>query len=587
MPDSMVELVETLLGASYFEEAATQTLSQMLKLCAERLAQSQYEGVARILRGMVHLRPADGYRRLVTLEWGQKEMPAAENGKPHLPSATAWRWVAERGAAVAIDVNLGEAKPIGGGASVNMRERTPVLGVMDNPKSQQRLLRRDATHVLCLPLRSPRAGIDGMISLEAECRAAIAEPFIWTDCAASLQLLADIASPYFGNLPLRPVAAAATDELLPVVGESMAGLVRMLRIFAEQEETLLISGPTGSGKSRLAHWCHEHSLRRGRPFESLDLSTVPAELQLGELFGWKKGAFTGAVADNLGAIARAQGGTLFIDEIDKLSLRAQAGLLHVLEERTYRTLGDSAGERRASLRFVVGTNSDLQAAVRRQQFREDLFYRINVLPVKLPPLNKRADEIVPWARYMLNRRHRERVSDGSAQLDSKGELRLQQQPWPGNLRQLDNIIRRAYTLAMMEYGVNLPRELEIDDSHLARALAYESGVDESSVVSALHRAAMAFVCEAERAMAKGSPLDLDSADSFKGFLLGAAADKLGDIDSVFRLFDRQNLIRNRNHHKVMRRELQRAKALCNALGSEFNSSFSDASTPIEEDEESP
>src|SRR5262249_55915466 len=140
------------------------------------------------------------------------------------------------------------------------------------------------------------------------------------------------------------------DDLLPVIGAATAKIVEVLRVFAQQEETLCITGPTGAGKSRLARWCHARSKRHTRPFEILDLLGVSEELQAGELFGWRKGAFTGAIHDPPGAVARAQGGTLFIDEIDKLTFKTQASLLRLLEERAYRPLGERAGDRRADVR---------------------------------------------------------------------------------------------------------------------------------------------------------------------------------------------------------------------------------------------
>ncbi len=347
----------------------------------------------------------------------------------------------------------------------------------------------------------------------------------------------------------------------------MAGVVGLLRVFARQGEPILISGPTGAGKSRLARWCHENSGVGKEPFEILDLTTVPEELQMAELFGWKKGAFTGAVRDTPGLIARARGGTLFIDEIDNLSPRAQAGLLHVFEERTYRVLGDSGSETQAEVRFIIGTNANLQNSVRERRFREDLYYRINVLPVKLLPLCERADEIAMWARYMAVRRHAARVPDGCVELSPRAEARLVSERWPGNLRQLDNIVRRAYAIALLAHGDVAPRHMLLDDEHFDRALAYEGTAQKRPLVEALLSAAMAFVGEAERAMEMGKPLDLDLTESFKGFVLGVAAEKFGGSrEKALRLFGREKLISSRNHQKVFKRELERVESLCSSIG---------------------
>src|SRR5262249_2358515 len=158
------------------------------------------------------------------------------------------------------------------------------------------------------------------------------------------------------------------------------------------------------GKSRLARWCHAQSPRSSRPFETVRLLSVPEELQMAELMGWRRGAFTGAVRDTPGALARAAKGTLFIDAIDKPRPKAPAGVLGLRETRRYRPLGDNAGEQRADVRFIVSTNVDLHAAVRAGRFREDLYYRINVLPVRLPSLEERLDELPAWVEYMLLRR---------------------------------------------------------------------------------------------------------------------------------------------------------------------------------------
>ncbi|MFY0580477.1 sigma-54-dependent transcriptional regulator [Cystobacter fuscus] len=562
MHESLSGLVTALREAKHFEEAAALALRRTMDVAQEAVTSSRYAGRARLLRGVVHLRPGDAYRRLVSLEHGaERARPSVpEEGAALLTSATAWRSVVRYRCAVSIDVNLGSLEPHSEGAQVEGDAALAEGGAFSSQESRQRFLGRQASHVCVLPLRVPGGEVEGMISLEADCPAAVGREFVWRERDEELQLITDVAAPYLLALPARPVGATEVDEFLPVVGASMAGLLPILRVFAQQEETLLVSGATGAGKSRLARWCHERSPRRAGPFEVLDLVTVPEELQMAELFGWRKGAFTGATRDAVGSVARAEGGTLFIDEIDKLSLKAQAGLLHLLEERGYRPLGETTGEKRADVRFIIGTNADLLGAVRAGRFREDLYYRVNVLPIRMPPLDERRDEIPLWARYMVNRRHRERVPSGSARLTPGAELLLSGGSWPGNLRQLDNIVRRAYTLAMVGYGGS--GEVVLEEQHVAQALSYEGPPGTRPLPEALKVAALAFVQEAQR-----RSLDLDLADAFRGFVLGTAVRQLGR-DEAFRVLGRESLLRNRNHHKALRREVEKVDALLKTLGEE-------------------
>jgi DNA-binding NtrC family response regulator len=271
------------------------------------------------------------------------------------------------------------------------------------------------------------------------------------------------------------------------------------------------------------------------------------------------------VKDTAGAIGRAEGGTLFVDEIDKLSPKAQAGLLRVLEERLYRPLGEGAGDRRADVRFIIGTNANLRELARAGRFREDLFYRVNVLPVRVPPLAERRDEIAPWASYMLGRRHREGEGQGEARIAGEAARLLAEAPWPGNLRQLDNIVRRAYAMALVERaGAGGPIVIEL--RHAERALAYESEAGELPLLEHLRRAARAFVIAAERRAGSGPPLSLDLAEALRGLVLHAAAEKLGSPEQAFLLFGQETLVKGRNHHKVLRREMEKVAELCRVLG---------------------
>lgn len=571
------EVLDSLKKAKSFEEAALPVARRLLGECEDALDASVFAGRGRLVRATVHLRPDDGYRRLVSVEANDGSLHPVVSGETRLPSTTAWRWVAEHRCAVVLDVALGKVEPLIEGSGVIEGRRTPP-SMLGTDASQQRLLGRNATNVLVLPLEAPSSRVAGMIAIEADCRAAAGTPFIWEQCIDRLRLIADLAGPFLTTLPSAASVSESPDDLLPVVGASMSPLIQLLRVFAQQDETILINGPTGSGKSRLAKWCHARSPRSAGPFEVVDLSTVPEELQLAELFGWRKGAFTGAIRDNAGAITRAERGTVFIDEIDKLSMRAQAGLLYVLEERAFRVLGDDSGERRANVRFIVGTNANLQAEVAAGRFRQDLYYRINVLPMRLPALAERADEIPLWARFMVTRRHEESNPGGRAIIAAGAERALASQLWQGNLRQLDNIVRRAYTLAVMEHGGSPPREIELAERHVDRALAYEGGEGEGSAIDAVRRAALAFVNEAERSRSRGETIDLDLAEAFKGFVLGAATEKLGGVVEAMNLFGREALVKSRNHHKLVRRELERVDALCRAIGHGASSPFTQLSS---------
>lgn len=564
MHEKLIGMLAALRERTNFEDAANVLLRAVIDVSASALAAGPYGNGGRIVRAMVHHRPSDGYRRLAVQDADTRDGgPGLDEA--FLPSATAWRWIVENRRPASIDVNLaliqnetpGGPQPTTDPALLGEGETTQ--------ESRARLLRRGATHVHVLPLLGTRGSVDGLVSIEAHCPSAIGQRSVWSGCSADLELLIALAAPFVAELPLCPTAESGSDPLLPVIGQSMAGLVAILRVFREQRETLLIGGPTGSGKSRLARWCHQTSRRRSGPFEVLDLTAVPEELQMGELFGWRKGAFTGALRDNPGALGRAEGGTLFIDEIDKLSLRAQAGLLHVLEERMYRPLGDSGSERTADVRFIAGTNANLFEAVQQKRFREDLYYRINVLPVKLPALAERRDEIGAWATFMAQRRHAEAAPGGHVELTPAGIGTLVDRPWPGNLRQLDNIVRRAYALAVTELEGVVQHAITVTEEHLGQALAYESQHEADDFLPSMYRAAIEFLAEAKRRRSKGTVLDLELADSFKGFVLAAALEQERDRDEVFRLFGKESLMKSRNHHKVLRREIERADALFRTL----------------------
>ena len=555
--DRAAALASRLRGASTFAEGASATLVTMMEAAEADIAAGAWRD-ARVLRGMVHLRPGGDYQGLIVIERVSDTATAPSSGSAVLPSATAWTWVESTHGAVAVDV-LGERI-----TPLSAPERAAGRGGASSAvggDTIHRLNLRSATHLLAVPMIRPGGALVGMISLEVNCMSASGADGFWDSAAPTLQTLADLATPALVALPQAPTRVRRDDPLLPVVGSAMAPLIGLLQVFAAQPETLLITGPTGVGKSRLARWCHNQSARARAPFQVVDLLTVPEDMQMAELFGWRKGAFTGALNSQPGCVARADTGTLFIDEIDKLSLKAQAGLLQLLEMRTYRVLGDPGQEQRANVRFIVGTNANLATAVNEGRFREDLYYRINVLPVRLLPLNERADEVAAWASFFTERRHKEASGAGQATLSADAGLALAAFPWPGNLRQLDNVVRRAYAVALVEQ-ISQGSAPTIQLRHVERALSFESGGgDTNGLVSAMQRAARFFVDEAFARQKVGDVLDLDHVEAFRGLVLADAMARKDDMKEVFYLFGRSKLVESRNHLQAFRRELKRVEEL--------------------------
>jgi DNA-binding NtrC family response regulator len=237
------------------------------------------------------------------------------------------------------------------------------------------------------------------------------------------------------------------DELGPLIGRSKAfdAAALLLRKAAATQVTVLLTGETGVGKERFARALHAMSPRAGKPFVAVNCAALPAELIESELFGAEKGAFTGAGAARPGRFERADGGTLMLDELGELPLTAQAKLLRVLQQGEIERLGGTQ-TRKVDVRVVAATNVDLQAAVANGRFRSDLMYRLNVYPIRIPPLRERTDDIEPLAAHLLARfcaLHGKSVPGFTDRaLDA-----MRCYPWPGNVRELENLIERGVILA--------------------------------------------------------------------------------------------------------------------------------------------
>jgi DNA-binding NtrC family response regulator len=241
--------------------------------------------------------------------------------------------------------------------------------------------------------------------------------------------------------------AGATDNQSGLVGGSRAFLdvLAKIRAFSACDAPILIEGETGTGKELVARAVHYLSKRRGGPFAPINCAALPEHLVVNELFGHTRGAFTGAEARQAGLVEQACRGTIFFDEVDTLPLPAQAVLLRFLQDQEYRPLGGGA-PKTGNVRVLAASNTSIQAKVRDRSFREDLFYRLSVLTLHLPPLRERRDDIPALAGHFLDR-FRHRYGGPGKLLSAEAMAALGRHDWPGNVRELENRLHRAFVLA--------------------------------------------------------------------------------------------------------------------------------------------
>ncbi|MGK9167171.1 nitrogen regulation protein NR(I) [Inquilinus limosus] len=253
------------------------------------------------------------------------------------------------------------------------------------------------------------------------------------------------------------------EEAMPLIGRSpaMQEIYRVMARLMATDLTVMITGESGTGKELVARALHDYGRRRSGPFVAINMAAIPRDLIESELFGHEKGAFTGALSRSTGRFEQAQGGTLFLDEIGDMPMEAQTRLLRVLQEGEYTTVGGRTPIR-ADVRIIAATHRDLRTMVRQGLFREDLFYRLNVVPIRLPPLRERSEDIPALVSHFMRRAAAEGMSEKA--LDKRAMERLTRHRWPGNVRELENLARRLCALYSQEtIGIDVI-EAELSDA---------------------------------------------------------------------------------------------------------------------------
>jgi len=252
--------------------------------------------------------------------------------------------------------------------------------------------------------------------------------------------------------------ASMFEEIVGISPALHAVLSRVLK-FAPTDSTVLITGETGTGKELVARAVHKRSPRGSRAFVSVNCAAIPRDLIASELFGHEKGAFTGATQRRLGRFELAEGGTIFLDEVGELPGETQIALLRVLQEHEFERVGGTASIR-TNVRVIAATNRDLQATIDAGTFRSDLFYRLNVFPIEVPPLRERQEDIPVLVEYFIDHFAR-KVGKSFCGINKKTLDLLQSYPWPGNIRELQNIIERSVIVCDKE-------NFSVDESWLSR-----------------------------------------------------------------------------------------------------------------------
>ena len=338
-------------------------------------------------------------------------------------AATLWRWVAEgEGDLVITDVIMPDEN------GLDLIPRIKKL------RPELRIIVMSAQNTLLTAIKATERGAFEYLP----------KPFDLRELVSVVERA--LATPRDGSTP---PAEDDTEDQLPLIGRSpaMQEIYRVVARLMGTDLTVMIMGESGTGKELVARALHNYGKRRAAPFVAINMAAIPRELIESELFGHEKGAFTGATSRGMGRFEQAQGGTLFLDEIGDMPIEAQTRLLRVLQEGEFTAVGGRVPIR-ADVRIIAATHHDLRQLIRQGLFREDLFYRLNVAPLRLPPLRERTSDIPALVRHFVSLSVREGLP--MKRLDDAAMERLQSYRWPGTIRELENLLRRLAALYSQE-----------------------------------------------------------------------------------------------------------------------------------------
>ncbi|MBV8565669.1 MAG: nitrogen regulation protein NR(I) [Methylobacteriaceae bacterium] len=301
--------------------------------------------------------------------------------------------------------------------------------------------------------------------------------------------------------PKHQVPRDKPDELesMPLVGRSpaMQEIYRALARLMQTDLTVMITGESGTGKELVARALHDYGKRKNGPFVAINMAAIPRDLIESELFGHEKGAFTGANARSAGRFEQAEGGTLFLDEIGDMPMEAQTRLLRVLQQGEYTTVGGRTPIK-ANVRIIAATNKDLRISIQQGLFREDLFFRLNVVPLRLPPLRERAEDIPDLTRHFFARAAAEGLP--MKRLDAAAIERLKRYRWPGNIRELENLVRRLTALYPQELITEALVVAELDLDTPSPPVSDQFGAESGAAKAGAHSDDEALLYAVERHM---------------------------------------------------------------------------------------